>query len=94
VGADSKTGGLALYQYQGCPFCGRVRAALERLGVEIEMRDTLADREHAEELKSATGRRTVPVLRIEAQDGSGVRWLPESEEIVRYLEERFGGAST
>jgi hypothetical protein len=29
------------------------------------------------------------VLRIEDSEG-GVRWLPESVEIIAYLEERFG----
>ena len=33
--------GLALYQYMGCGYCARVRAAIEKLGVEIELRDTL-----------------------------------------------------
>jgi hypothetical protein len=30
----------------------------------------------------------VPVLRIEQPDGA-VRWLPESADIVDYLEQRF-----
>lgn len=84
-----KIAGLALYQYRGCPFCARVRRALARLGIEVELRDTLADRASADELLAATGRRTVPVLRIRAEDGV-TRWLPESAEIIAYLEERFG----
>jgi glutaredoxin 2 len=36
----------------------------------------------------ATGRRTVPVLRIEHDDGR-VEWMPESADIVDYLRERF-----
>ena len=81
--------GLALYQYAGCPFCLRVRMALDELGVEIELRDTLVDPEHERALVEATGRRTVPVLRIEEEDGD-VRWMPESADIVAYLRERFG----
>lgn len=80
--------GLTLYQHAGCPFCMRVRVAVDRLGIEIEMRDTLVDREAAHELVEATGRRTVPVLRIDEPDGA-VRWMPESADIVAYLEQRF-----
>jgi len=84
-----KISGLALYQYAGCPFCARVCNALARLGLEIELRDTLASPEYARELVEATGRRTVPVLRVE-EEGRSVRWMPESVDIVAYLEDRFG----
>ena len=67
----------------------RVRSALDRLNVSIEIRDTLEDPSRLAELIEATGRRTVPVLRIETAGGE-VTWLPESADIVRYLEERFG----
>ena len=80
---------LSLYQYDACPYCARVRSALDRLNVSIEIRDTLEDPSRLAELIEATGRRTVPVLRIEAVGGE-VTWLPESADIVRYLEERFG----
>lgn len=86
---SSNAEGLALYQYRGCPFCMRVEHAVARLGVEIELRDTLRSPERARELIEATGHRTVPVLRIDEPDGE-VRWLPESADIIAYLEERFG----
>ena len=80
--------GLSLYQFPGCPYCQRVRDALERLKADVEMRDIMAEPSWREELVRATGRQTVPVLRIEDTPGS-VRWLPESLDIVRYLDERF-----
>ena len=80
---------LALYQYAGCPFCSRVCRAIESLGIDVELRDTMTDPQSGRELIEAMGRATVPVLRIEEPDGS-VRWLPESVEIVLYLRERFG----
>jgi glutathione S-transferase len=82
--------GLSIYGYPQCPYCRRVLGAVAALGLEIELRDTLQDRELARELYDATGRTTVPVLRIdaEAEDGESV-WLPESADIVDYLEERF-----
>ena len=84
--------GLSLYHYETCPFCHRVRHAAERLGIELELRDIITNRQHLQDLTAARGRRTVPVLRID--DESGTRWLPESADIVRYLQERFGEAQT
>ena len=62
---------------------------IDSLGLEIELRNTLAEPEHRRDLVEAVGRGTVPVLRIEREEG-GVQWLPESADIVRYLEDRFG----
>ena len=84
----SNISGLALYQYMGCIYCARVRSAIEGLGVEIELRDTLRNPEFGEEVFTATGRSTVPVLRIESEDGA-VEWMPESREIIAYLQGRF-----
>jgi glutaredoxin len=81
--------GLSLYQYRGCPFCTRVMEAADRLGVELELRDTLADPDHARAVIEATGRRRVPVLRIDEPQGE-TRWLPDSAAIVAFLEARFG----
>jgi glutaredoxin 2 len=81
---------LSLYQYGSCPFCLRVRNVATTLGVELELRDTIADPVCSDEVFEATGRRTVPVLRIEDAAGS-VRWLPESSDIVAWLEEHSGG---
>ncbi len=81
--------GITLYQFRGCPYCSRVEAALEDLGVEVQIRDTLEDDKSADELFAATGRHTVPVLRIEQPDGS-IRWMPESADIIDYLRARFG----
>ena len=80
---------LALYKFDGCPYCQRVQAALQRLGTQIEQRDTQKNDAFRKELIEATGRATVPVLRIQEADGR-VRWMPESLDIVRFLEENFG----
>ena len=77
---------LALYHYVGCFFCARVRSAAESLGFELELRDIHVEPEHAEDLMAATGRTTVPVLRIAEPDGE-VRWLFESRDIIEYLED-------
>ena len=81
--------GLSLYGYPGCPFCRRVFDAADSLGLEIPLCDTQQDVDHHRELIEAMGRATVPVLHIKGEAG-GVKWLPESADIVRYLNDRFG----
>jgi len=74
---------LSLYQYESCYYCRKVRGALRDLGLEIEIRDIHRERRWLDELVEARGRRTVPVLRIEGEDGT--EWMPESEDIIAYL---------
>jgi len=76
---------LALYHFNGCPFCGMVRSGIERLGVDVELRDIFENSQYRGELIEARGRATVPVLRITSPNGEE-RWMPESHDILRYLE--------
>jgi len=76
---------LALYHYDSCPYCRRVRTAIDRLGLAVELRDIDENPEHLRALMAARGRRTVPVLRIASEEGA--QWMPESADIVRYLEQ-------
>ena len=90
--AASDTAGedrLALYYMASCIFCHRVMQVIDRLGLDIEMRDVLADRSRRAELLEARGRQTVPVLWIESPDGT-IRWIPESQDIIHYLESTYG----
>ncbi len=87
-----KVEGLALYQTEGCPYCVRVRRFLEQAGKSIEVRDLFADSDHPRELIAATGRRTVPCLRIEKSSGE-FEWLHESADIIDYLAARFAEQS-
>jgi glutaredoxin len=80
---------LALYYWPSCPFCRMVMNTIDRLGLEVEMRHILEERKWRDELMQARGRATVPVLRIESPDGT-VRWMPESLDIVHYLEHMYG----
>jgi glutaredoxin len=80
---------LALYYWPACPFCARVMNVIDRLGLEVEMRHILNNRDRRDELVQARGRATVPVLRIESPDGT-VRWMPESLDIIHYLEHMYG----
>jgi len=78
--------GLVIYGYPQCPFCARVQRAVDALGLEVELRNTLSSPRDQRELVEAMGRTTVPVLRIEFEDGR-FEWLPESADIIYYLEE-------
>jgi len=82
---------LILYHSSTCPFCHYVIAAIDRLGVEVELREVFADPEFRNELVEARGRATVPVLRIISPNGDE-RWMPESRDIVHYLESTIGTA--
>ena len=80
---------LSLYQTQFCTYCERVRGAIARLGLEVERRDINESSIRRRELLEATGRQTVPCLRIARGDGAD-QWLHESSDIIAYLEQRFG----
>lgn len=80
---------LILYHFEACPYCARVRRAIERLGIDVELRDVREEARYRDELIDARGRATVPVLRIiSPQDEE--RWMPESRDIVNYLERTYG----
>ncbi len=65
-----------------------VRSAIDRMGIDVELRDTYENLQHRDDLIEARGRATVPVPRITAPGGDERR-MPESRDIVRYLEATF-----
>ena len=79
---------LALYHFNGCPFCSMVRAVIDRLGIDVELRDIFEHPQDCDDLIKARGRATVPVLRI-TSPGGDERWMPESQDIVHYLETSY-----
>lgn len=87
VDVQAKAEGLALYQLYACPFCVKTRRAIHRLNVDIELRDIKLP-VHREELSAQGGRVMVPCLRIE--EAGEVKWLYESNDIIQFLNTRFG----
>ncbi len=85
---DQETNSMALYQFNACPFCVKVRRHMKRLNLNIELRDAKNDARYSEELAQQGGKRKVPCLRIEEEDQ--VRWLYESNDINAYLAQKFG----
>ncbi len=83
---DDKTQNLSLYQLPACPFCVKVRRAMKREGMQIELRNINQNNDYREELIREGGKRTVRCLRIEAPDGK-VQWLYESNDVVAHLQQ-------
>ncbi|GGW64084.1 MULTISPECIES: glutaredoxin family protein [Halomonadaceae] len=86
---DAACEALALYQFRSCPFCIKVRKEMARLGLKIELRDAQLDPDHKQALLEGGGKVKVPCLRIAHEDGRE-EWLYESDEINRWLHQRFG----
>ena len=86
---DAMTASMKLYQFRQCPFCVKTRRSIRRLGLNIELRDARNDPQWQSELVNEGGRYQVPCLRLVEADG-GSEWLYGSDNIVGYLERRFG----
>lgn len=85
---DAQCQQLALYQFNTCPFCIKVRQEIHRLSLPIALRDAQHHMENRAELLAQTGATQVPCLRITDANGQ-TQWLKESSAIVAYLRGRF-----
>lgn len=88
---DRATQSLSLYQFYACPFCLKVRRVIKGMKLKIETRDAQKNPGRSE-LNAGGGQIKVPCLRIEEADQT--RWLYESDDIIAYLEKRFGDSSS
>lgn len=79
---------LALYHFKTCPFCIKVRHEMARMSLPIALRDAQHGVEPRAELLQGGGKIQTPCLRIADEQGR-VRWLYESDEIIKYLRQRF-----
>lgn len=75
---------LALYHYDSCPFCAKTRRAIDKLGLEIELRNIEKNNQHRIELQRGGHKTQVPCLRIEQAKGD-TQWLYESDDIIEFL---------
>ena len=78
---------LVLYQAEWCPYCARVREKLTEL--LLDYRNVNVPRSHQArgEVRSVSGQTSIPVL----VDGDVV--LDDDDDIIPYLEEKYGRAS-
>jgi glutaredoxin len=80
VPAPDRERDLVLFKYDTCPYCGRVFAKLNALGMQIPMRDIHREAAARTELLEKTGRTTVPCLFVDGEP------LFESLDIVAWLD--------
>lgn len=86
---------LILYSSDYCPFCSYVARSMRRMAIaegEVEVRSVDEAPEVRMDIARATGRRTVPVLRIVRGGGPESErdeWLFESRDIADFLRARF-----
>ena len=79
---------LELYELEGCPYCAKVTTKLDDLGLEYESHSVPRSHSERTEVEQISGQTGVPVLVDPAHDVDG---MPESDDIVAYLEETYGG---
>ncbi len=77
---------LTLYFKPNCAFCRRVQAVIDRMQLQVEMKDVESDEAFAAELESRGGKRQVPYL-VDA--AAGVE-MYESDDIVTHLQTTYG----
>lgn len=86
---DQNTRHMTLYHYKTCPFCIKVRRHTRRLSLNIETRDAQHDSTNRAQLLTGGGMIKVPCLKVSDETGED-RWLYESNDIIHYLNARFG----
>ncbi len=82
---DQLTQHIKLYQFNACPFCIKVRRAIRRMALNIEIRDVNENQQFKSELLNEGGRIQAPCLRIIDEKGQKM-WLYESSDIIQYLQ--------
>jgi glutaredoxin 3 len=78
---------LELYELAGCPYCAKVRRKLDELGLEYESHAVPRSHAKRSEVEAISGQTGVPVL---VDENNGVEGMPESDDIVEYLDEQYG----
>ncbi|HFD32656.1 MAG TPA: glutaredoxin [Gammaproteobacteria bacterium] len=89
---DDETSAYRLYQFAACPFCVKVRFAIKKQNMKIELVDAKNDKHHQAELVTMGGQLKVPCLRISKADGEDI-WMYESDDIIRFLNQKADAIS-
>ena len=82
---------LELYTLPGCPYCAKVERKLEALDVEYVAHEVPGAHGARTEVEAISGQTYVPVI---VDEPHGVSGMPESDDIVAYLEETYGQGAT
>lgn len=78
---------IKLYEVEGCLFCTKVTRKLDELGLEYESIKVPRRHDERTEVRAISGQTAVPVL---VDEKHGVDGMPESDDIVEYLEQTYG----
>jgi len=78
---------LEVYALDGCPYCAKVETKLDELDLDYERHSVASPHAERDEVAEVSGQRGVPVL---VDTEHGVEGMPESDDIVEYLEETYG----
>jgi len=81
---------LELYALDGCPYCAKVKTKLDELDLEYVSHEVPSSHSQRTEVEEVSGQTGVPVLVDTDHDVEG---MPESDDIVAYLEKTYGQAS-
>ena len=81
---------LELYELEGCPYCAKVKRKLDELGLEYESHMVARSHSNRDEVEAVSGQTGVPVL---VDNGNGIDGMPESDDIVEYLEATYGSGA-
>jgi len=81
---------ITLYELDGCPYCAKVIDKLEELGLEYDSVMVASSHGKRDEVEDVSGQTGVPVL---VDEEHGVEGMPESDDIVEYLDETYGAAA-
>ena len=75
---------IVLYQAEWCPYCARVRDKMTDLLLDYKTVNVPRDHAEREIVKQVSGQTGIPVM----VDGDVV--LDDDDEIIPYLEKKFG----
>ena len=78
---------LELYELEGCPYCAKVIDKLDELDLEYDSHMVPRSHDERTEVEEVSGQTGVPVL---VDEENGVDAMPESDDIVEYLDETYG----
>ena len=79
------------YELPGCPYCAKVKRKLDELDLDYVSHKVSSAHSERTEVQEISGQTGVPVL---IDTDHGIDGMPESDDIVRFLEETYGEAVT
>lgn len=80
---------LELYQMDHCPYCQKVRTALEDMSINYKKIDALPGTPERDKLVELGGKGQVPFL-VDKTNPEEPVMMYESDDIITYVKEQYG----